>query len=418
MRKLTKYLSVLRIGGFSAYWLSQVCFTLGHTCLTLVLPLQIYKISQTGAAIGSLMFFRTIPLVVLGAFAGVLLDRWNRKLTMVICSVVFAVIAITYYWATTPWQFYALTFLWALVMTAYKPARFVVVPNLVPGSQLLQANSLILGTGQFIGMAGTAALGYILDRGGASVTFVLSSTLLLASGLLVAALVPIPQKKVEENRITRKSGFLDDFIQGWRYLYSHPILWPLTIVVTLMWLGLSAQTSILVILAKKDLGLSDMQYAFLSSASNVGGLAGTLLAPMIVWYTGGKRFTALAWGLAGAGVVALLLSLASGFTSVLVLVTVLWTSAYVAASIEEALEQEFSPNEIRGRVLSTISAIGMAGYMIGISGAPFLSDLISVRAVVAVSGVVVLLVAVLVVALIRPRGEKQFNRWMKGSDPT
>jgi len=404
VQKLRTYLSVLRIGGFSAYWLSQACFTLGYTCLTLVLPLQIYEISQTGAAIGGLMFFRTMPLVVLGAFAGVLLDRWNRKRTMVICSIAFAVIATAYYWATTPWQFYALTFLWALVMTAYKPARFVVVPNLVPGSQLLQANSLILGTDQFISMAGTAALGYILDRGGASITFVLSSTLLLASGLLIAALVPIPQK-VEENKITRKSGFVDDFIQGWRYLYRHPILWPLTIVITLMWLGLSAQTSILVILAKKDLGLSDMQYAFLSSASSVGGVVGTLLAPMIVWCTGGKRFTALAWGLAGAGVAALLLSLVSGFASALVLVTVLWTSAYVAASVEEALEQEFSPNEIRGRVLSTISAIGMAGYMIGISGAPFLSDLISVRAVIAVSGVVVLLVAALVVALIRLRGE-------------
>lgn len=57
----------------------------------------------------------------------------------------------------------------------------------------------------------------------------------------------------------------------------------------------------------------------------------------------------------------------------------------VPQTIEEAWEQEFSSDAVRGKVLATISAIATGGYLIGITLAPTLTDWISARIVLAVS---------------------------------
>lgn len=277
--RLEHFIGPLRWPGFRNYLAGQMGFMTANTALTAVLTMLVYQQQGTGYAVGLLMFVRFFPPVVLGVLAGVFVDRWNRRLGLILSQILFAVIGSLFVFGTNLPAILALGFVYMVVFAYVKPLRFAVIPGLVTGEQLILANSFMLGGGEIAAMVGSALAGIGFQKLGAQGVILPGAALMLASVWCYRRLnLPGPEAGVPTGA---REGMWSQLGEGWRYLIHHPVLLPLTWVITVLWLAVGAQSSIVIILVIRALGLDNAHYGYMISAMSVGGMIGIFAAPAV-----------------------------------------------------------------------------------------------------------------------------------------
>ena len=139
----------VRVFGSRAFfrlWLAQVVSSLGDWIgfVAIVALAQRIGGSSPEAAIALVMSARLIPGFFFSQFAGVLVDRWNRKKVMVTCDIGRGLVLATLPFIHTVWGLVLASFLLEIGTLFWSPAKEASVPNLVPADQLTTANSLSL----------------------------------------------------------------------------------------------------------------------------------------------------------------------------------------------------------------------------------------------------------------------------------
>ena len=131
---------------FFRLWLAQVVSSLGDWIgfVAIVALAQRIGGSSPEAAIALVMSARLIPGFFFSQFAGVLVDRWNRKKVMVTCDIGRGLVLATLPFIHTVWGLVLASFLLEIGTLFWAPAKEASVPNLVPPDQLTTANSLSL----------------------------------------------------------------------------------------------------------------------------------------------------------------------------------------------------------------------------------------------------------------------------------
>lgn len=397
------YRLLVENGGLRAYLISQAAAGWGGVVNAIALPLLVYSLTRSGGAVGLLLVLQTFPLVAFGAPVGVFIDRWDRKRTLIWCNLIRGVLALGYAFVPTMWLVYNLVFLSATMMSLYKPARLAVVPSLVRAEDLVAANSLMFSVQQLSGIVGSALTGAVIATWGIKSAFYASALMLILSSGVVALWVPLAPAKIGRGRIQSIRVFWTDLKTGVVFLVRHPLLSPLTVVVTFLWLALSVRDVTMVVFAKRVLGVSDAGFSFLYTWMGIGALLGALLIPGVITRMRRSRFEVFGSAILAAGTFYMLFASSSALLMAVIVLTMMSAAVTSANTIEEALEQEFAPEEMRGKVISTISAIGTIGYMLfaPLSGA--LSDMIPVRIVTAGGAVLLVLVGIISLSLVNDR---------------
>ena len=139
----------VRVFGSRAFfrlWLAQVVSSLGDWLgfVAIVALAQRIGGSSPEAAIALVMSARIIPGFFLSQFAGVLVDRWDRKKVMVCCDIGRGLVLATLPFIHTVWGLVLASLLLEICTLLWAPAKEASVPNLVPPDQLTTANSLSL----------------------------------------------------------------------------------------------------------------------------------------------------------------------------------------------------------------------------------------------------------------------------------
>jgi MFS family permease len=163
--------------------------------------------AQTGGLeLAKLSAVFTLPVVLLGPLAGAMVDRWNKRLTMIACDLLRALLvgAIPWVYAASGhlWSVYALAFVVFMLGLFFNSAKMALIPELVPRAELLSANASLTLVGRMATVAGILgggimisapywrrfgwtdyAAGFYLD----AVSYVASVVALLAIGLVFRA---------------------------------------------------------------------------------------------------------------------------------------------------------------------------------------------------------------------------------------
>ncbi|HLF40162.1 MAG TPA: MFS transporter, partial [Acidimicrobiia bacterium] len=219
-----------RVFGSSAYfrlWMAQVVSSLGDWIgLVAIIALAGRVSGGSEAAVGIVMAARMLPGFFLAPVGGVLVDRWDRRRTMVACDIGRAAIVSTLPFVDTLAGLFLASFLLEILTLLWSPAKDASVPNLVPPEKLAAANSLSLaaaygtfpiGTLLFASLAGLATwLGRIdalsvleVDRENLALWF--DAMTYLVSALLITSLtLPGGRPRCDGARI--------DWGQTWREL--------------------------------------------------------------------------------------------------------------------------------------------------------------------------------------------------------
>ena len=186
------YLSLLKLRPkFRSLWLAQVISLTGDWFNTIASVIIINRYAASGLAVGGLFMARALPPFLLGAVAGVVADRFDRRKILIVSDVLRAAIVLCFLLVDRPerlWLLYVLTILQFSVSSFFEPARAALTPALVEADELLNANTLASVTWSAMLTFGGAIGGLTASFFGVRVSLIVDSLSFLASAILVVSI--------------------------------------------------------------------------------------------------------------------------------------------------------------------------------------------------------------------------------------
>ncbi|MCL5432929.1 MAG: MFS transporter [Patescibacteria group bacterium] len=211
--------NALKNRSFFLMMLSEFFSQLSYNMQNFVIIFIIYEIYKSNSAVSGVILSFTIPAVVFSIFAGVYVDRWEKKKVLFITNLLRGFILLLFLIPTTRLSiFYSLTFLLSIVTQFFLPAEAPMIPLLVERKLLIAANSFFT-----IGIYTTVLLGYILSGPvllslGNTNTFILLSILYFASAIFILFIKTAKKDKVVEE--TEDTGIIVSFIREFKQVCS------------------------------------------------------------------------------------------------------------------------------------------------------------------------------------------------------
>src|SRR5437879_3756243 len=144
---------VLKISGFKRLWLAQLVSILGDFLAVFgVINLITFKWHGTPLQVTNVMIAFIIPMAIVGPLAGVFVDRWNVKRTMIISDLIRAALILGLVFVTRLEQIYVLFFLVSTVSSCFSPLISVYVRDqLHAGTRAFGIISAMVGVGLILG---------------------------------------------------------------------------------------------------------------------------------------------------------------------------------------------------------------------------------------------------------------------------
>jgi len=223
---VSQYSQLLRRNpDYARLWFAQVVSLTGDWFNVIALNTLVSRYTDgSGLAISLLLLARFVPPLVVGPFAGVLVDRFDRKQLLIWSNVLRAVVVLMFLFATTPgtvWLIYTLTVIQFMLSAVFEPGQSAITPSLIHRDDLVTANTLASVTWSVMLALGAVVGGVVSAIFGPAVALVVDAmTFAVAAWLIVPIKLnpPLPTLEIAEE-VKEESGSL---IEGLRYVVAHP----------------------------------------------------------------------------------------------------------------------------------------------------------------------------------------------------
>lgn len=391
--------------GFRRLWLSHVVSTFGDSITALALLLTAQRLTGSTAAVATTAIAIALPQLLFGLVSGVLVDRWDRRRIMVYSDLVRAGLVLGFIAITSAdlmWLLYVIAFVQATVGTLDNPARAAVLPQIVrdstdeseqgAGSNLLAANSFFQSSAIVSGVLGTATAGVVAGLTSTmTALFALDAVTYLVSSTLVAKLVL--DKTVRRKTREAANRIWSELRSGLRLVTSSRSLRTVLVGAGVVMLGLGAVNVLMVPFIVDELAVPETWFGLLEAAQvSSMVLAGLLVAAM------GKRLrpgVLLPVGLTGIAVFVAAMSLASNVWHLIgLLFAVGWFVSPTQGAVSAIIQSEV-PSVSLGRVSSSLGTVVTTAQVVSMALAGVAAELLGLRTVFVIAGVITLLSAAL-----------------------
>src|SRR5882757_4104947 len=180
--------AVLRIPMMRRLWYAQVISVFGDfLALFAVISILTFKLHATAQQVTGVQIAYMLPIAVLGILAGVFVDRWPLKPTMVSSDSIRAALCLLLLAAHQIWHFYAILAAISVVSSFFTPAQGVAIRSAVPLHGLRSANALMQQVMFGMRIVGPAIASFMVASFGPVSCYVLDSVSFVGSALLIAS---------------------------------------------------------------------------------------------------------------------------------------------------------------------------------------------------------------------------------------
>lgn len=225
-----KYITLLRENPeYAKLWFAQVISLTGDWFNTVVLLGLVSEFSEgSGIAISIFLVLRFLPPLIVGPFAGVLLDRFNRRNLLVASNLLRALIVPLYLLGASPdtlWIIYGVTIIQFTLSAIFEPGQSAIIPALVKPEQIVRGNTLMSVTWSVMLAAGAIIGGLFAYVFGATAAIIADAiTFAFAGGLLLwVDYDPEKGRKLAKQFEVEPSQEEDtSFMEGIRYIRQTP----------------------------------------------------------------------------------------------------------------------------------------------------------------------------------------------------
>jgi MFS family permease len=351
----------LEVPNYRRYFAGQLISLSGTWMQTVAAIWVVLSLTGSGVAVGLTTALQFLPMLLIGAWGGLLADRIPKRRLLIATQALMAIpalglFAVTASGVVAPWMVYLAVFAMGSVNAVDNPTRQSFVIEMVGADRVVNAVSLNSVIVQAARIVGPALAGILIATVGVVPCFALNALTFIAMILALSRMDPARLQAAPPAR--RERGAIR---AGLRYVRATPeLLVPLALMALVGTLGFNFQV-VLPLLAKLSFESGAMTYATLVSAMAVGSIVGALVnghrgraGPRLI--AGG----ALAFGVAALWAAAMP-SLAFEVPALMLLGA---ASVTFAATINSTLQLAVSP-EMRGRVMALYSVVFLGSTPIG-----------------------------------------------------
>jgi MFS family permease len=277
--------AVSRLGGriaprslgdsFRWLWAASEASNLGDGLLVAVGPLLVASITSDPFAVALAVFMQRLPWVLFGLVAGAIVDRVDRRLLSAVVDAGRAVVvggltvSIVNGSVNAP-IVYAAMFLLGAAETLADNAASALVADIVPPAALGIANSRLIGSMMVTNQLAGPPIGAALFGIGMALPFATYAVCMVAGVVLIARIrLPAHRAPRPERRALRH-----EIAEGLAWLWRHPPIRTLAITIMAFNVTFGAAMAVYVLYAQERLGVGDLGFGLLLSASAVGGVVG------------------------------------------------------------------------------------------------------------------------------------------------
>jgi MFS family permease len=284
--------ATLRNRNFFLVWFAGLISVAGDWMLSVALPIYVFFLTGSILLTGAMLIAGLAPNLLFGSLAGVFVDRWNRKWTMVIASALQAGTLVPLFFVTSPdrvWLVYVAAFAESTLGLFFQPAASALLPLLVDQRRLLAANSLS-GVNRNLSRLVGPALGGVVVASFGLVGVIWSDLASFAVAALLIALVSgkavrrPAQREVAQAEETLRRGVWRELGAGLRIVFTRRVVAILFVMFAAMGLGEGLFSTLLIVWVSRILHGGALELGWLMSGQAVGGLLGGVLVALI-----GKR---------------------------------------------------------------------------------------------------------------------------------
>jgi DHA3 family macrolide efflux protein-like MFS transporter len=367
-------------------WAGQFVSQMGDRLAMVAFPWLVY--ARTGSALGTgaILALYTLPYVLFGAFAGVLIDRFNKRSVMIAADVVRAglVVLVPVAAGSSLPAVYVLSFLMASVAVFFDPSKLAILPEIVGKDRLMRANSLLAVAENLTEVLGYALAGLVLAVVTTASAFRIDSLTFLVSA---AALILMRYKAPARAAQRAARSFSHELREGLSYLRHHRGLLANTVMVLAAAAGLGASYPLTFLFAVRVLDGGTKTFGLFEAAIGMGYLVGSIaLATLATRVHKGLAMT-IGLTIMGAGLMAVAIAPSAWLATLPVLVVGVANAAALIAV--DTYVQQAVPEHLLGRVWGARFALTQGTYAISVLVGGALAGVADVRALFIVAGALV-----------------------------
>jgi MFS family permease len=368
---------------FRLFFGGQLISQAGTWMQSVAITWLVFDLTGSGVALGLVTAAEFLPILVLGAWSGVIADRMDRHRVMISTQTAFLALATTLSVLTvtgriTVGALFGLSLVFGIINAFDNPSRRALVVELVPESDVPNAvglNSALMTASRVVG---PALAGLLIAGPGAGVCFVVNAATYVA---VILALLRMNRAQFRSSpRVAKAKGQLRE---GLRYVWRTPELrLPLILMAVVGTAAFNYQVT-LPLLAERSFHGTASTFTMLFATLSLGSVAGALVVArrasvglgFLVRSGGALAASTLALAAAPALPLAVLASLAVGFCNVLMI------------SGANALVQLQAAPPMRGRVLALLTVVFLGSMPIGSPIIGAVAQLTDVRFALLLGGV-------------------------------
>jgi DHA3 family macrolide efflux protein-like MFS transporter len=388
-------LAVLRHRSFAFLWLGQVVSRLGDGLYEIALVWLVFHGTQSTLAASGVFIAFSLPTLIFSLFGGVMADRFDRKKILVGCDwlrgLILVVLALVLRSGTLPAAgAYAITFVLSSIARFFTPAYTSTVPMLVPRAELAGASALNKLTGMAADVAGPILGGILVAALSPGLVLLVDGLTFLFAGLMTVLITMPPD--------SRRTGAADseeeatsiwaEMRAGIQAVVHDRLIVALVTLVAVLNLLLSPLNVVLPKLAEM-VGNGSSTFGLMAGTVAAGSAVSAIFTPRLFKKYGGPPLIVLSTVL--MAICFAVLSLAPGLLwAALGLFAVIGVCVMLIQIPAVVILQEHVPNQMLGRVASTLEVVSQAALPLGSAVAGVMTDRLDVRWFFMTVGVLVL----------------------------
>lgn len=277
-------LALLRQRNFALLWFGGLISFTGDWVLLVALPVYVYSLTNSVLATGLMFMVAVLPSIALGSVAGVFVDRWDRRRTMVVANLAAAPLLLVLFAVRSAEQVW-IVYLFSLALNSIRqfarPAENALLPKLVGKEDLVTANALNSLNDNLARLIGPAVGGVVLAWWQFPAVILLDAASFLIAGLMVAAISAPPSVTraivAEDGEVAPRRGVLHEWLGGLRVVRGNRVVASLFLLLGVNQVAEGLLSVLFVPWVKEVLHGGSVEFGWILSAQAVGGLLGGMV---------------------------------------------------------------------------------------------------------------------------------------------
>ena len=349
--------SLLRHHDFRQLWMGDTVSVFGAQFVMFAMPLMAVQLLHADAfEMGVLAMLESLAFLLISLPAGAWVDRWRKKVVIVLGDLVRAALLITLpvAWlldALTMWQLYVAAFAVGCITVFFDVANQSYLPEIVDGDQISDGNGKLQASQQTAQVAGPAAAAALVRLVGSPLTIAVTAVCMALSSLFVSRI----RHREEPHDPAARRPLAEEIKEGMAFVLRHPLLRRIVACTGLSNLASSAIFALFVLYAIRTLGFSETTLGLVMSVGAVGGLLGAVSSAAFGRLVGEGRAIPIAATLGGAAMFAVPLASVLPAVPTLVVGHLVMSWAVVVYNIAQvSFRQRLCPKPLLGRMNASI----------------------------------------------------------------